>query len=59
MEQAGFDEEMKKLEKQICPLCDKKVNINDFRDNLSIKEFTISGLCQECQDKIFNETEED
>ena len=24
-----------------------------FRDELSAKEFTISGLCQKCQDKIF------
>lgn len=24
-----------------------------FRDEISRKEFTISGLCQECQDKIF------
>lgn len=27
----------------------------EFRDRLSRKEFTISGLCQECQDKIFGE----
>jgi hypothetical protein len=25
----------------------------DFRDAISRKEFTISGLCQECQDKVF------
>ena len=25
----------------------------EFRDALSRKEFTISGLCQACQDKIF------
>lgn len=24
-----------------------------FRDKLSEKEFTISGLCQQCQDNIF------
>jgi len=27
--------------------------ITPFRDNLSLKEYRISGLCQECQDKIF------
>lgn len=26
---------------------------NAFRDDLSRKEFTISGLCQPCQDKVF------
>ena len=25
----------------------------DFRDELSRKEFGISGFCQKCQDKIF------
>jgi len=25
----------------------------EFRDELSKKEYTISGLCQECQDKVF------
>ena len=35
-----------------CPLCNKE--ITGFRDKLSEKEYKISGLCQECQDKIFN-----
>jgi hypothetical protein len=30
-----------------------------FRDFLSLKEFTISKLCQECQDKIFKEKEDE
>jgi hypothetical protein len=25
----------------------------DFRDDLSRKEYTISGLCQKCQDSVF------
>ena len=25
----------------------------EFRDGLSRKEYTISGFCQKCQDKIF------
>lgn len=35
-----------------CLLCNKE--ITGFRDSLSEKEYKISGLCQECQDKIFN-----
>jgi len=26
----------------------------DFKDTLSIKEYSISGLCQQCQDAIWN-----
>lgn len=26
---------------------------NSFRDEISLKEYTISGLCQDCQDKVF------
>ncbi len=29
------------------------LGVNAFRDDLSRKEFTISGLCQPCQDKVF------
>ena len=28
---------------------------NDFKDELSRREFTISGLCQHCQDKVFSD----
>lgn len=37
-----------------CPFCGRKVTEEDFRDELSVKEFRISGLCQYCQDKFFN-----
>lgn len=38
-----------------CPLCDKDMSNprGQFRDVLSYKEFQISGLCQDCQDKVF------
>jgi len=29
-----------------------------FKDDLSAKEYTISGLCQQCQDDIFEEEED-
>jgi hypothetical protein len=31
----------------------------DFRDELSKKEFGISGFCQSCQDDIFGGPDED
>lgn len=36
-----------------CPFCGKPVSADSFRDELSRKEFSISGLCQECQDDFF------
>lgn len=38
----------------ICPFCGKEVDENSFVDELSLKEFRISGLCQECQDDFFD-----
>lgn len=31
----------------------------NFRDELSRKEYRISGLCQKCQDKVFSPPEDD
>lgn len=36
-----------------CIYCHKEININDFKDNISIKEYNISGLCMTCQDECF------
>ena len=32
---------------------------NDFRDDLSRKEYSISGLCQDCQDSFFGGVDDD
>jgi hypothetical protein len=34
-----------------CPLCHEA--IGEFRDSMSMREYEISGMCQDCQDKIF------
>jgi hypothetical protein len=39
-----------------CPTCAKPVG--KFRDDLSRREYGISGMCQKCQDSIFNVKEE-
>ena len=36
-----------------CVTCDNKITDMDFRDEISIKEYGISGMCQECQDSVF------
>lgn len=43
----------------LCTKCGKNVNLSSFKDAISIKEYGISGFCQECQDEIFKEDEED
>lgn len=40
--------------KGLCPFCGKEVSEDDFTDELSRKEYHISGLCQECQDGFFD-----
>lgn len=43
----------KDIVNEVCWYCGEIVNDNSFRDNLSKKEFQISGLCQKCQDIVF------
>jgi hypothetical protein len=38
--------------------CGKDVSFKDFRDEKSWKEYGMSGWCQECQDKFFEEQED-
>lgn len=38
-----------------CPICNKEIDVKkEFRDIVSVREYFISGLCQECQDKVFD-----
>ena len=46
-----FDEVMINLQLGNCPLCGNKPTT--FRDQLSVKEFKVSGMCQDCQDQMF------
>lgn len=40
-------------DRKLCPFCGCDTTNMKFRDKLSEKEYTISGLCQKCQDKTF------
>jgi hypothetical protein len=44
------------IESNLCVSCNRPALI--FTDALSEKEFTISGLCQSCQDEVFAEPTE-
>lgn len=51
----GFDDEVENLKSGRCPFCGStKTSREDFRDEMSWREFKISGLCQGCIDKNFN-----
>jgi hypothetical protein len=39
------------IKSDTCAWCKKPVG--EFHDELSKKEYTISGFCQKCQDKVF------
>lgn len=64
-----FEERMKAEKEEVpliynCPVCRSGINLNwqlspdTFRDDLSYKEFTISGLCQKCQDSVFGKQQQ-
>lgn len=47
-----------KRELNMCPTCDKPIAEDEFfRDELSRKEFKITGMCQKCQDETFRKEE--
>ena len=49
----GFGTEVKRVKAGHCPLCNDKINLANFEDAISRREFEISGMCQKCQDEIF------
>lgn len=48
-----FPEMVEKVKQGMCPCCGKDPLALGFVDALSAKEYTISGMCQSCQDDIF------
>lgn len=53
MKLMGFEEEVKLIEEGKCPFCKRPVKIDDFDDEISKKEFKLSGLCKKCMDNVF------
>lgn len=59
MREAGLGEHVDAVKAGICPFCKEPIVMENFRDELSRKEFGISGLCQKCQDETFADPEEE
>jgi hypothetical protein len=55
MRGCGFNKEIDLIKKGMCPFCKRQVNIIQFKNEKSKREFKISGLCQGCQDETFKE----
>ena len=39
------------VRESLCMTCDGYAT--EFKDEISKKEYTISGMCQDCQDRVF------
>lgn len=46
-----FPEAAERIENNKCATCNGEVG--EFSDELSKKEYSISGMCQKCQDGVF------
>jgi len=42
-----------------CVTCDNQITDDGFRDEISVKEYGISGMCQQCQDSVFCNSDEE
>ena len=47
----------KSWQRGICVWCGGLAT--EFKDELSVREYGISGFCQKCQDEVFEELNED
>ena len=48
------------ISEALCVTCDESdIGYYSFRDTLSVDEYQISGMCQKCQDNIWNSDEEE
>ena len=55
MKELGLQTILDVIERGQCPFCKKNIDKTKFRNDQSLKEYEISGLCQECQDETFGE----
>lgn len=56
----GMGHMVDRVEKERCPFCNTKIRLTShsileesFRDAQSFKEYEVSGLCQKCQDSVW------
>ena len=47
----GFNEQVDRTKVNLCAICGQVIKMEDFKDELSRREYSISGLCQKCISK--------
>ena len=52
---AGFGATVARVERGQCATCGTDVSEKDLVDEISVREFGISGMCQSCQDHYFRD----
>lgn len=55
LKEKGFSVEVEQIEHGICPICSCIVDKTQFRDDISLQEYRISGMCPSCQYHIFDD----
>ena len=52
----GFKNQVELVEQKKCPFCHTQLKgvREEFKNEISFKEYKISGLCQKCQDEMFH-----
>ena len=59
MTKLGFGERAKRISEDKCATCGKDIPPEyEFKDAISVREWRISGICQECQDSVLEGPEE-
>ena len=56
---AIFPEAADRIMQSICVTCPAPIVDADFDNELSRKEYGISGMCQSCQDNVFGDNNEE
>ena len=51
------NEEVNLIKQGRCPLCKQYIIASEFYDGPSRKEYSISGMCQSCQDDVLGSSE--
>jgi hypothetical protein len=54
LRKVGMEKEVCRVKRGLCPTCGIEIDENSFKDELSLREFRISGMCQKCQDSVFD-----
>jgi hypothetical protein len=53
LRELGFWQEVAIVEDCRCSFCTERVDEDEFRNEVFMREFESSGLCQGCQDTVF------